>query len=66
MSAYILVFTHPFFAVTDDDGAYEIGGVPAGTYTLMVWSELGTAASRRVTVTDGGTVDVDFRVSREP
>jgi plastocyanin len=66
MSAYILVFTHPFFAVTDDDGGYEIDGVPAGSYTLMVWSELGTAAPRRVTVADGGTADVDFRVSREP
>jgi plastocyanin len=66
MSAYILVFSHPFFAVTDDDGDYAIDGIPAGSYTLDVWSELGTAAPRRVTVTDGGTASVDFRVSREP
>ena len=26
MSAYILVFSHPFFAVTDDDGRYAIRG----------------------------------------
>ena len=47
MSAYILVFNHPFFAVTDDDGRYSIPGVPPGTYTLVVWSELGHAETRR-------------------
>ncbi len=53
MSGYILVFSHRYFAVTDADGRYAIPRVPAGTYTLMLWSELGTAEPRRVTVTDG-------------
>jgi plastocyanin len=66
MSAYILVFSHPFFAMTDDDGRYTITGVPPGTYTLMVWSELGHAEPRRVTVPDGGAAEVDFDVSRRP
>ncbi len=64
MSAYILVFSHPFFAVTEDDGRYTIGSVPPGSYTLLVWSELGRAEAQKVTVTDGETVDADFRVSR--
>jgi plastocyanin len=66
MSAYILVFSHPFFAVSSDDGRYEIAGVPPGAHNLMVWSELGAATARRVTVTDGGTVEADFQVGREP
>jgi plastocyanin len=66
MSAHILVFSHPFFAVSDDQGRYEIGGVPAGSYSLLVWSELGTAPARRVAVPDAGTVEADFQVSREP
>jgi plastocyanin len=66
MSAYVLVFSHPFFALSDDAGRYEITGVPAGSYTLKVWSELGTAPARRVAVTEGGTVDADFQVGREP
>jgi plastocyanin len=66
MSAYILVFSHPFFAVSDNDGRYEIPAVPPGSYALMVWSELGTAAARRVTVPDGGVVEADFQVAREP
>jgi plastocyanin len=62
MSAYVLVFSHPFFAVTDDEGRYSIAGVPPGTYTLMVWSELGAAAPRRVTIADGGIAEIDFRI----
>ena len=34
MSAFILVFAHRFFAVTDAEGRYRIDDVPPGTYTL--------------------------------
>jgi hypothetical protein len=30
---------HPFFAVTDTNGQFEIENVPAGTYTLKTWHE---------------------------
>ena len=30
---------HPFFAVSDEFGRFEIRGVPPGTYTLVVWHE---------------------------
>ena len=64
MSAYILIFVHPFFAVTDDDGRYSIPGVPSGTYTLAVWSEIGRPAPRKVTVVDGDAVEANFNVGR--
>ena len=64
MSAYILVFSHPFFAVTDDDGRYSIGGVPPGTYTLLVWSELGHADNKEISLGEGETIEADFRVTR--
>jgi hypothetical protein len=64
MSAYILVFSHPYFAMTDAGGRYAIGGVPPGSYTLIVWSELGTAEPRRVTITEGAATEVDFDVRR--
>jgi len=66
MSGYILVFGHPFFDVSDVEGRYQIEGVPPGSYLLMVWSELGSVAPRRVTVLEGGTVEADFQVGREP
>ncbi len=64
MSAYILVFSHPFFAITDDEGRFAIPNIPAGTYTLKVWSELGSADAKRITIADGTTLDVDFEVSK--
>ncbi len=61
MSAFILVFAHRFFAVTDDQGRYRIDRVPAGTYTVTAWYEGIAQQSRSVTVPDeGGTVETDF------
>ena len=43
MNAYVSVVPHPFFAVTKDDGSFEIKGLPAGSYTIELWHEqLGT------------------------
>jgi plastocyanin len=36
MSAWIYVFDHPYFAVTDEFGKFEIRDVPPGTYKLVV------------------------------
>jgi plastocyanin len=64
MSAYILVFNHPFFALTDEDGRYAIPGVPPGSYTVAVWSELGHADAQKIVVPEGGAVDLGFRIGR--
>jgi plastocyanin len=60
MSAFILVFSHPFFSVTDAAGRYRIDDVPPGTYTLVAWNEGVTSESRQVTVADGGSTEADF------
>ena len=40
MRAYLPITDHPFFDVTEADGAFEIKGVPAGkTVTLEAWHE---------------------------
>lgn len=62
MSAFIVVFSHPFFAVTDDNGRYHIDHVPPGTYNVIAWNE-GTATDpETVTVPAGGAADLDFVV----
>lgn len=64
MSGWIGVFDHPFFAVTGDDGSFEITGVPAGEQKLVVWQETvgyatpGLAAGMSVNVQAGKTSDV--------
>jgi hypothetical protein len=40
MKALVCVFDHPFFAVTNDKGEYEIK-LPPGSYTVTTWQEIG-------------------------
>jgi len=60
MNAFILVFSHPFFALTTADGRYSIDNVPPGTYNVIAWNE-GTASDpKSITVPDGGVAELDF------
>lgn len=54
MNAYANVVSHPFFAVTTEDGRFEITGLPPGTYTIEMWHEQLGTQSQSVTV-DGST-----------
>jgi hypothetical protein len=39
MRGYIRAFDHPYFAVTDEQGRFEIKNAPAGKWNLVVWQE---------------------------
>ena len=60
MNAFILVFGHPFFALTDAEGRYRIANVPPGTYGVIAWNEGTQSEARPVTVPDGGIAELDF------
>ena len=60
MNAFILVFSHPFFAVTDAEGRYRIENVPPGTYGVIAWHEGLSSDPRPATVPDGGVAELDF------
>jgi plastocyanin len=62
MNAFILVFGHPFFAMTDTDGRYRIENVPPGTYSVIAWNEGTSSEPKTVTVPDGGSAEQDFAV----
>jgi len=65
MNAFILVFAHRYFAVTDAEGRFHIDNVPPGTYNVMMWNESWPSESRQVTVPDaGGDVDANFAPTR--
>jgi plastocyanin len=39
MKAFVGVVDHPFFAVTGQDGTFEIKGLPPGRYKVTAWQE---------------------------
>lgn len=59
MRAYVQVFPHPYFAVTGPDGTFEIGNVPAGSYTLVAWQERYGELRKQITITEGQTLQLD-------
>ena len=60
MNAFILVFSHPFFAITDVEGRYRIDNVPPGTYNVIAWNEGLFSEPRGVTVPDDAATELDF------
>ena len=60
MNAYVGVMSHPFYAVSGEDGTFRITGLPAGTYEIEAWHEKLGTQTMSVTVTDGGTATADF------
>lgn len=51
MLAYVHVMEHPYFALTGEDGRFEIKDLPPGTYEVRVWHEKLKAATPSVTLT---------------
>ncbi len=60
MSAYIVVTSSPYFAISDQKGDFVIEGVPAGTYEAQAWHENLGRQSRKVKVSGAGTLSVDL------
>ena len=60
MNAFILVFNHPFFALTDADGRYRIESVPPGVYNVVAWNEGTPSDPKSTIVSSGGTAELDF------
>jgi hypothetical protein len=39
MRGYMLIQDHPYMAVSDKDGKFEIKNLPVGEWTFIVWQE---------------------------
>lgn len=62
MSAFVVVFNHPFFRVTDGDGRFRIDNVPPGTYSVVGWYEGEARVQRSVTVSADAVADLEMVV----
>ncbi|MEO1997562.1 MAG: carboxypeptidase regulatory-like domain-containing protein [Planctomycetaceae bacterium] len=60
MSTYVGVVPHPFFAISDDSGAFRLPALPAGQYTVEATHEVLGSQRRKLTITENQTVSVEF------
>lgn len=61
MRGYIGVVAHPYFAVTGDDGSFEIKDLPPGNYTIDVWHEKLGVQTLELTVAPSEVKIVEIR-----
>jgi len=60
MEGSLHVFSHPFYALTTQNGTFRITGIPAGKHPIHVWHETLGVLDQVVTIPENGTVRVDF------
>jgi hypothetical protein len=65
MRGWVRVYDHPYYAVTDENGAFQLKDAPAGTWVLKIWHGsggwLGGAKGKNgqaITIKAGGTTDL--------
>lgn len=62
MSAWIVVRDNPYFAITREDGSFEIEQIPAGTYKMVVWHETLERVEKTVQLGVGETHTEDLQL----
>ncbi len=60
MSSFAGVVSHPFHAVTDAGGNYEITRLPPGDYELEIWHETFQRQQKKISLKEGETLTLDF------
>jgi plastocyanin len=60
MSATVMVFDHPWFAIPGEDGRFELLGVPAGNQEITAWHERLGDTTISVRVEAGRPTTADF------
>jgi hypothetical protein len=59
LRGWAVVVDHPYAVTVGDDGKFSLADVPAGTYTLAVWTPAGIA-EQKVTVGAGADAAVSI------
>jgi plastocyanin len=60
MSATVMVFSHPWFAVPAEDGRFELPAIPPGDREITAWHERLGDTTQRVRVERGRAATTDF------
>ncbi len=60
MRGYIAVLKNPYFAVTKQDGSFDLPNLPPGTYTIKAWHEKLGTATQTITIGASQTKEISF------
>ena len=63
--AYLSVFSHPFFAVSDVNGYFKIEGLPPGSYKIIAWHEKLGEKTEEVVFAPGESRTVSFTFAED-
>lgn len=66
MNAYVGVLDHPYFAVTSENGTFELKSLPPGTYTIEAWHEKLGTTTQSVTIAAKDSKEVNFTFKAAP
>ena len=65
MKCWVHVIEHPFFAVTEKNGQFEIAGLPDGQFELEFWHEKMGTRHQIVSIADGQPTELEYRFTKE-
>lgn len=60
MKGYVGIVSHPFFAVTKRDGAFQLKDLPAGKYTIEAWHEVYGSMEKEIEITEEKDLKLEF------
>jgi hypothetical protein len=66
MHSYAVVMEHGYFAVTGEDGTFEIGGLAPGAYTLEAWHPTLGTRTLDLQIGKGAKATVPARITYKP
>jgi plastocyanin len=65
MLAWWISQEHPYYALTDEKGAFEMKDVPPGDYQVELWHEVLGKHTEKVTVEPGGTMTLTVKMAKK-
>lgn len=65
MRAYVYVSEHPYVAITDDNGNFEIKDLPPGKYTVRFWHEGLKEEKKDIEVSAGKVSELSVTMSKK-
>jgi uncharacterized membrane protein/plastocyanin len=60
MKGYVGIVAHPFFDVTERDGAFALKDLPAGKYTVEAWHEVYGTVEKEIEITEEKDLKLEF------